>query len=208
MMIDMGLPRLRAGHRRLAVTVVAGVLLVAACTSNAPPDEPDTPSRTNAPLRVETVHGAERLDEETRAELEKAVGDVLSGYVVNAFLGEFPREVFVQAFESFTLGVAGEATREIRNLTAASASDATAVHATELDARLSFLTRAGTVYAGTARVQLDFEATMEDGSTRPLQLTGRIMLDRDDETWRIFGYDVRFDDGVAVDAETEQEGES
>jgi hypothetical protein len=207
MMNGMGLPRLRSGHRRLAVTVVAGVLLVAACTGS-PPDEPESQDQQDAALRVRTVHGADRLDEEARAELEEAVGDVLSEYVVEAFLGEFPREEFVRAFEAFTVGVAGEATRDIRKLTAASASDATAMRADELDARLSFLTRAGTVYAGTAAVQFDFEATMEDGTTRPLQLTGRILLDRVDDAWRIFGYDVAFDDGIAVDAETEQKADS
>ena len=101
--------------------------------------------------------------------------------------------------------MAGPATRDIEPLTAASASDATAVRATELDARLSFLTRAGTVHAGTAAVHFAFEATMEDGSTRPLVLDGRIMLDAEGGTWRIFGYDVAFDDGLVVDADTGSE---
>ena len=55
-----------------------------------------------------------------------------------------------------------------------------------------------------AAVDFAFEATMEDGSTRQLVLDGRIMLDPVEETWRIFGYDVTFDDGVAVDAESEE----
>jgi hypothetical protein len=91
---------------------------------------------------------------------------------------------------------------EIHPPTAATAADATGVRATRLDARISFLTRTGTVYAGTAAVDFAFEATMEDGSTRQLVLDGRIMLDTVEGTWRIFGYDVAFDDGVAVDAES------
>jgi hypothetical protein len=208
MMIGMGHPRLRArlrAGRRLAGALVAAALVLAACTTGNPPDEPEAPQREDAALRVRTVYGADRLDERTRSEIEGAVAKVLSDYVVEAFLGPFPREEFVSSFDSFTSGIAGKATRHIDLLTASSAADATAVHATELDARLSFLTRAGTVYAGTADVHFAFEATMEDGSTRPLVLDGRIMLDAGGEKWRIFGYDVRFDDGVPVDAETEPE---
>ena len=70
------------------------------------------------------------------------------------------------------------------------------MRATDLDARLSFLTQAGDVLGGTAAVHFAFDATMEDGTTRPLVLDGRFMLEADDDgTWSIFGYDVRFDDG-------------
>jgi hypothetical protein len=43
---------------------------------------------------------------------------------------------------------------------------------------------------------------MEDGSVRPLVLDGRFLLEHEDDTWAIFGYDVTLDDGVPVDAET------
>jgi hypothetical protein len=43
---------------------------------------------------------------------------------------------------------------------------------------------------------------MENGTTRPLALDGRFLLDNEDGTWSIFGYDVRFDDGASLDAET------
>ncbi len=80
--------------------------------------------------------------------------------------------------------------------------DATDVRATELEARLSFLTQSGDVHGGTAAVHFAFEATMEDGTTRPLVLDGRFMLDAERDTWSIFGYDVALDNGDAVDAES------
>jgi hypothetical protein len=50
---------------------------------------------------------------------------------------------------------------------------------------------------------------LEDGSTRPLALDGRFMLEAgDDDRWSIFGYDVRFDDGDESSAETEPEAGS
>lgn len=204
MMNAMGHPRPRAGRALRAGVVVAVATLAAGCTTGNPPDDDRTPQAESAALRVQTVSGAERLDEQTRTELEGAVGDVLSDYVVEAFLGTFPREEFVQSFGSFTSEAARKAAGDIDYLTAASAADATAVRATRLDARLSFLTRSGTVYAGSATVDFAFEATMEDGSTRQLVLDGRIMLDPVEEGWRIFGYDVTFDDGVAVDTESEE----
>jgi hypothetical protein len=205
MMNGMGHPRPPAG-RALRAGVVGAVLAVAAlaagCSTGSPSDDDGTPPAESAALRVETVSGAERLDEQTRTEIEGEVGDVLSDYVVEAFLGDFPRQEFVQSFESFTSEAARKAAGDIDDLTAATAADATGVRATRLDARISFLTRTGTVYAGTAAVDFAFEATMEDGSTRQLVLDGRIMLDTVEGTWRIFGYDVAFDDGVAVDAES------
>jgi hypothetical protein len=204
MMNRMGQPRRRtigAVLRSAAAAVLVVAAVLAGCSAGGPPDEPHPPDRESAALRVQTVHGAERLDEGTLTELEGEVGDVLSGYVVEAFLGTFPRERFVQSFKSFTSGAARSAARHIDRLTAAGVRDVTEVRATELEARLSFLTQGGTVHAGTAKVHFAFEATMEDGTKRPLVLDGRFLLDADTDTWSIFGYDVAFDDGSGVKVE-------
>jgi hypothetical protein len=182
------MPRLRA-----AAAAAVVVWLATACSSGAPPRDTETPDA--AALRVRTVTGAERLDERTRADVEGAVGDVLSAYVVEAFLGKYPREEFVRSFESFTGDAARDAAGDIDTLTAAAVPDATAVLATDLDARLSFLTQGRTVHGGTATVHFAFEATREDGSTQPLTLDGRFMMEAEEGTWSVFGYDVRFDDG-------------
>lgn len=205
MMKGMGHPRRHAG--RAVLRTAAGALalgaLVSGCSSATSPDELPTPGAQDAALRVETVAGADRLDERTRADLEAAVGDLLSDYVVDAFLGDFPREEFVRSFADFTSRAAGRATRDIDLLTAAGVADATAVRATTLDARLSFLTQSGTVHAGTAAVHFAFEATLADGTTQPLVLDGRFLLETDGESWSVFGYDMTYDDGVDVPVATE-----
>jgi hypothetical protein len=200
MMNRMGMPRLRAAGAA-AVVAVAVAWLATACSAGDPPQETDTPDQ--AALRVRTVAGADRLDERTRADVEGAVGDVLSAYVVEAFLGEYPREEFVRSFESFTSEAARDAAGDIDRLTAAAVPDATAVRATDLDARLSFLTQGRTVHGGTATVHFAFEATREDGSTQPLTLDGRFMMEAEDGTWSVFGYDVRFNDGDGRPVEVE-----
>ncbi|NPC43262.1 hypothetical protein [Nocardioides sp. zg-1230] len=202
----MGHTRHRVGRTARLGVAAAVAVLAAGCSDGGPPDDEETPTPESAALRVQTVTGGERLDETTRTEIEGAVGEVLSDYVLEGFLGEFPRQDFVRAFEDFTSVAARKATRHIDYLTAATARDATDMRATELDARLSFLDQAGEVHGATATVHFAFEATMEDGSTRPLTLDGRFLLDADEGTWSVFGYDVRFDNGDESSAEAEGGG--
>lgn len=193
----MGHPRRRA-TRSVATAVAVAVL--AGCSPSSP-EGPAPPSAPPVALRVETVSGAGDLDQETRTALETEVGEVLSEYVVEAFLGDFPRREFVQAFGSFTSGAARSAATDIEQLTAARVQDATAVTATGLDARLSFLVDSRDVVGATAAVDLAFEATMPDGSTRPVSLQGRLLLEEAAGDWAVYGYDVALDDGSGVAAE-------
>ncbi|KRF07624.1 hypothetical protein ASG88_01995 [Nocardioides sp. Soil777] len=193
----MGHPRRRAA---CVVSTVLAASLLAGCSPSTTPDPPSPPQPQTA-LAVETVSGAGDLTQETRTELETEVGGVLSDYVVEAFLGDFPREDFVQAFGSFTSGAARRAAGDIEQLTAARVQDATAVTATGLEARLSFLVAARDVVGATAALDLAFDATMPDGTTRPLSLQGRFLLERTDGDWVVYGYDVALDDGSAVAAE-------
>ncbi|WP_133241262.1 hypothetical protein [Nocardioides gansuensis] len=193
----MGHPRRRVTHGAAGVALVAGVL--AGCSPDEVPGEQQTPTPRSVALRVESVSGADHLDEEDRTALETEIGDVLSHYVVRGFLGDFPRREFVASFESFTSGAARHAARDIEQLTAARVQDATAVRATRLDADLSFLVDGQDVIGATAAVRFAFEATMEDGKPRPLSLRGRFLLEEGAGEWSIFGYDVALDDGATLE---------
>jgi hypothetical protein len=179
--------------------VAALTVLTATGCSPEETGGPPTGSDQSVALRVETVSGADDLDQQARTEMETAVGDVLSEYVVEAFLGDFPRREFVQAFGSFTSGAARSAATDIDQLTAARVQEATDVVATRLDARLSFLTLPRDVVGATAAVDFAFDATMPDGSTRPVSLQGRLLLEEAGGDWSVFGYDVALDDGAAQD---------
>ena len=189
------------GARRATGTAVLLVsVALGGCTSE-PPDPPESqPSSEAAALRVRTVHGDANLGPRARAEAEGAVGDVLSGYVVRAFLGDYPREDFIGAFESFTGDLARDAAGDIDQLTANRFGEAESVRATRLDADLSFVADDSDIIGATASVRFAFEATM-DGEERPLSLRGRLMLVEEDGAWSVFGYDVRTDTGEAVEAE-------
>lgn len=188
------MPRL-TGIAAALVLTAAGL---AGCTSSPP-----APEGQGEPiaLAVTIVHGGDTLDEQAQAELESEVGDVLSEYVVRAFLGDYPREDFVRAFDSFTSGAARYAAGDIDVLTASSLDDVTAVTATALEARLSFIVADTNVIGATAHVEFRFEATDDAGETHPLSLTGRFMLQHDQDTWSVFGYDVSRENGEVAEAE-------
>ncbi|WP_310530249.1 hypothetical protein, partial [Nocardioides sp.] len=183
----------RGGMVAVMVLVLAALAVVAACTGGG--SQPEPPPSQPVALSVETVSGAEGIDEPTRTAMETAIGDVLSTYVAEAFLGDFPRREFVPAFEAFTSGAARHAAQDIDRLTASRVQEATAMRATRLDARLSFLVNDRRALGATAVVHFAFEATMEDGATQPVTLQGRFMLEGDAGEWLVFGYDVALDDG-------------
>jgi hypothetical protein len=186
------------GVTRAVVLLVS--LALAGCTAD-PPSRPDSPDTSESvALRVRTVHVAGSLTPDARAEAESAVGDVLSDYVVGAFLGDYPREDFVGSFESFRGDLAEDAARDLDQLTANRVAQAEAVRATRLDADLSFVVQDADVLGASAFVRFAFEATV-DGAERPLSMRGRLMLVEDDDVWSVYGYDVATDTGETAEAE-------
>jgi hypothetical protein len=189
------------GARRATETAVLLVsLALAGCTAEPPGGEAPPSTPESVALRVRTVHVAGSLDPDAKAEAEGAVGDVLSSYVVRAFLGDYPREDFARSFESFTGSLARNASVDIDQLTANRFREAEAVRATRLGADLSFIVEDSDVIGATASVRFAFEATV-DGEVRPFSLRGRLMLVEEDDAWSVFGYDVRTDTGDTVEAE-------
>jgi hypothetical protein len=182
----------------LVVPLLAGALLAGAgCSPDTPEGQSGQPSRPVA-LDVETVYGLDGLDEATRTELETEVGDVISRYVVRAFLGDYPRENFVAAVDSFTGGAAGHAVEDIDVLTAARYAEATRVDAIRLDARLSFLVDGDDVVGASAGVRFGFTASPGARQARVFRLRGRFLLVERAGAWSIFGYDVSRDDGAGA----------
>ncbi|MFC7495244.1 MULTISPECIES: hypothetical protein [unclassified Nocardioides] len=188
-----------ARHGAVAAVLLLG-LLAGGCTGDDDPG-PSTTSEEPVALQIETVSGADRLDRSTRTDVEEQIGDVLSQYVVEGFLGTYPRGDFVRAYDSFTAGLVQDAAADLDVLTAASLGDAEAVRATRLDARLSLLADGDAVVGASAAIRFGFEATMPDGETRPFALRGRLLLEHRRGTWSFFGYDVTRSGDSAVAGE-------
>ena len=190
------------GVRLLAAGLAAALVgaLVVACT---PTDESDPPGQSdpdNAALTV-TTKGAGRMGDDLRAQMEAEVSDVLAGYVVGGFLGDYPREDFVDAFADFTSRATQFAAADIDVLTGSQFEDASAVTATALDAKLYFVARGKAVVGASAYVDFDFDVVDDEGEGTTASLTGRFSLGHTDEGWQVFGYDVLRDDSDAIPAE-------
>ena len=191
---------------RMARRVLAGalvtVLLVgfAACSGDdSSPPGPDEPA--DVALQVVSVK-TRGIDEETRTRLESEVGDVLASYVVEGFLGDHPRDDFVRALSDFSTGLADDGGRDLTTLTLAETPAIAAVRATRLKANLAFFNPGGDVVGASAFVDLDFDLTFEDGTTRQVTRTGRFSLGRSDGVWQVTGYKICCSDAAAVQAET------
>jgi hypothetical protein len=191
---------------RMARRVLAGalvtVLLVgfAACSGDeSTPPGPDVPAADVA-LQVVSVK-ARGIDEETRTRLESEVGDVLASYVVEGFLGDHPRQDFVRALSDFSNDLADEGGRDLNVLTLAGLSDVTAVRANRLKVNLAFYNPGGDTVGASAFLDLAFDVTFKDGTTREATRTGRLSLGRTDGDWQVIGYHVCCADEPVLQAE-------
>ena len=191
------------GVRVLAAGLVAALVgaLVVACTPSEESDPPGQSDPDNAALTV-TTKGAGRMGDDLRAQMEAEVSDVLAGYVVGGFLGDYPRQDFVDAFVDFTSRATQFAAADIDVLTGSRFEDASAVTATSLDAELHFFVRGGAAVGASAYVDFAFDVdAKEEGEGTTASLTGRFTLGHTDDGWLVFGYDVLRDDSDALPAE-------
>jgi hypothetical protein len=188
--------------RRVLAGALVTVLLVgfAACSGDeSTPPGPDDPAADVA-LQVVSVK-ARGIDEETRTRLESEVGDVLASYVVEGFLGDHPRGDFVRALSDFSTDLADDGGRDLDILTLAGLSDVTAVRATRLKVNLAFFNPRGGTVGASAFLDLAFDVTFEDGTTRETTRTGRLSLGRTDDDWQVIGYYVCCADDQVLQAE-------
>ncbi len=182
--------------RRGPVVRCAGLVLVAvlgltggSCDNDDP--EPPPPTPTDAvPLELDMGEVVTSLDAEASDELQTEVAEALTGYVTSGFLGDYPREDFVDVLEWFTTGGAGLAADDLDQLTASGFEGAQSVVATQLHARLATFAPGGEAAGVSAGIDFAFDVEAGDGSTSDLHLTGRLLLTPQDDGWRIFGYNV------------------
>jgi hypothetical protein len=191
-----GQARRARGRRSVALLLVAAVAWLstgAGCSGDDDPQDPDRPETESVPLELTLGAGSSQLDPAVSDEFQTEVADTLTGYVVSAFLGEYPRSDFVEALDWFTTDGAELAAARLDHLTGKAFEDADSVTATRLVARLAPFAPEQEPAGVSAAVEFSFDVT-EDGATSTVTLTGRLMMVPEADGWRIFGFKVSRDD--------------
>ena len=181
----------------LAVAVTA-VAFVGGCSDDDPAPssdrEPATPSESapeerplTTKLTVGRVVGKVR-DEEKRL-MKEEVGAVVDEFFEGAYLGEFPRATFDEAYASFTDGAREDALRDAALLSNVDLSDQIdTATGTKRRVALDVLSVKGKVKGVTARFTLKFDTTGDLEQTD--KVGGYLLLDHQNGIWRVFGYDI------------------
>ena len=205
-----GTPGRRPSERRTAVSLFC-VLLVAttaACTgdeaapetapSTGAPTAPETATETAAPetpppppARVRVTRVSGKLKEKDQEVLADNVRKVVMAYFDDAFLGgDYPRDSFGDAFDTFSTGAARQADGDRDLLTNRVLGPTTqAIEVRRRTAYLSVLAPYKVAAGVTAKVQLRFVTDQGDDPAKLVNVKGRLLLTRKKSGgWQIFGY--------------------
>ncbi|SDO31194.1 hypothetical protein SAMN05192576_3811 [Nocardioides szechwanensis] len=191
---------LRAGRPTRAVPATAVCLALAlsltACSGDDEPEDGDPPSTSASPSGPPPIETVARLgevvgdlDKQKKARLKTKVAEVVDAWIDAAYLGDFPRTDFSDAFPGFTKGAAADATTDAALMTNKRfAADLEQVVATRREVVVDALAVRKHAVAATARFVLAM--TLDGGVHRRERVRGRLFLTYDDGAWRVFGYDV------------------
>jgi hypothetical protein len=181
----------------LAAVIVTVAAFAGGCTEDDTPGDdagpagtPGTPS-TEPPVTTTVTVGrvAGRLGRGERRALKAEVVGVVDEFLDGAYLGEFPRASFDEAYEAFTRGARRDAERDADLLSNAEISDRIDVATgTKRHVALDVLAVKGRAQGVTARFTLVFDTAGE--LERRDRVKGSLLLTATDGGWKVFGYDV------------------
>ena len=192
-------PRRRATRTAAAValTVLLGVPLGACSGDDGDPGaaRPGGASSgaTEGPPPVETTakmgNVTGQLSGARRARLVTQVTDVVDGWIDSAFLGDYPRSDFVDAFPGFSEGAADDARTDGALMSNKPlGADLTEVVALQRRLSVDALAVKGRAVAVTARVVLTMRLSGE--VNRKERVAGSLFMTYREGGWQAFGYDV------------------
>lgn len=187
--------------RPLAVmiaVVVTAVAFIGGCSDDdsSPPPSKEPPESTGStpaarPITTKATLGRiiGRLDEQQKKRTKAEVTAVVDEFFDNAYLGDYPRASFDDAYSAFTQGAREDAERDADLLSNAEIADQIDVATgTKRRVALDVLAVKGKARGVTARFTLDFET---DGDLeRKDRVKGYLLLADEGDGWKIFGYNV------------------
>jgi hypothetical protein len=176
----------------LALGLSAGTLVACSGTPGPPPAAAPQPSTEATPaLRVPTrvTRVAGELAPRRRRTVAVRTARVVSAFAEAAFLGDYPRRDFDNAFPGFTSGARALAAKDRAVLTGRRFARADDVAVTRSAAYVAVAAPTGRPVGATVRLSLDLDV-VSDEVTTPVQVRGRLLLTPSGQGWRIFGYDL------------------
>jgi hypothetical protein len=182
----------------LGAVIVTSVAFIGGCSDDdsAPPaaQEPSDSAASTPearPITTKTTVGRVigKLGDKQRDRMKAEVSAVVDGFFDNAYLGEFPRTSFDQAYASFTQGARGDAVRDADLLSNTEiAEQIDTATGTKRRVSLDVLAVKGKPQGITARFTLDFETAGE--LERTDRVKGYLLLADEGNGWQVFGYSV------------------
>jgi len=138
---------------------------------------------------VITIEHGEGMDASRQAKVLAGVTAVIDPWFDEAFLGEFPRSDFSEAFTAFTKDAAADAQRDLDLLSSSGIADQIdSATATNRRVRLDVFAPDGHPRGVTANFVLDYDTSGE--LEEQLRVHGALYLAKDKGEWKVFGYDV------------------
>jgi hypothetical protein len=196
---DRGWSRLLRPLAVLSALAVTSVAFVGGCSDDDdPPPASKEPAETTSsatpeerPITTKATVGRVigKLGEQQKTAMKADVAAVVDEFFDNAYLGEFPRTSFDQAYASFTQGAREDAERDADLLSNVEIADQIDLATgTKRRVALDVLAVKGKAQGVTARFTLDFVTAGELERTE--RVKGYLLLADEGEGWKVFGYDV------------------
>lgn len=162
---------------------------VASGSDSSDGETPGKPAKPPVTTQVVVGKVVGKLGERQKQALKDDMKKLVDGFFEAAYLGEFPRKSFGEAYDTFTSGARDDAKRDADLLSNAAISDRIET-ATGVKRRvaLDVLSVKGVAQGVTARFTLDFD-TAGDLEQRD-RVKGFLLLDHEGGHWRVFGYNV------------------
>ena len=173
----------------LLTGLLACVLPLTACTDDSD-DPPPSDGPESVALELSLGPGADDLTTEARDDLQNDVGAVLTTYVVEGFLGDYPRDDFVRRPRLLHQRTwPRRAAQDIDQITGAGFERRRGGRGDPASRPASPPSLPAGKLGVSAAVDFAFDVT-EGGTTARSTLHGRLMLTPENGEWRIFGYDA------------------
>lgn len=194
--ISMFCPQLR----RVVTCLVCAAVLTGStgCTGDSeeaqdPPAKPSAaPAPPSAPMTVKVATVSGRLAKPARSAVRHTVVKPVAAYIDAAFLGNYPRTDFDDAFDSFSDGAAHTARRDRDLLTNFDLGASTvSVGMEQRQLLLSVLAPNGSAAGATARIRVVYVVDQGEAGETRVTIAGRLLLSaKRSGEWEIFGYDL------------------